>query len=245
MQKVDLGRFHPRWEGQTLIYRLEEGEVVPYYERSQIDGKEVLEGKNLEIAWAKDPVDVFFLQIQGSGRLVLPNGERRHIVYAGKNGRQYVSLGRVLVERGLLSAEEVSMQSIRDCLSRHPYLMQELLFTNPSYVFFRLAPDGPYGAMGKTLTPKFSLATDPELLPLGSALVYNVALPSKDSENGLPLTALGSAQDVGGAIKNHHLDIFFGCGQRASFLAGHMQEKGRVFLLLLREGSKQTTFKEH
>lgn len=231
LRSVDLGRFHPRWKGQRLTYRLDEKGVAPYHSREEIDVKGALAQTETPIAWTRDFVDVFFLQVQGSGRLNLPDGSVRHVLYAGKNGHEYVSLGKVMIERGLVPAEEMSMQRIRAYLREHPHEVRELLNTNPSYVFFRLAQDGPLGAMGRTLTPMVSMATDSAFLPLGTILAVDAALP--DAGGTETRTAfLGLAQDRGGAIKGSRLDLFCGAGQRAEFLAGHLQAESRVYLLL-------------
>ncbi|MFO7801651.1 MAG: murein transglycosylase A [Desulfovermiculus sp.] len=230
LQSVDLGRFHPRWSGQRLMYRIEKGRAVPYHSRAEIDGQDVLQDKAEVVAWARDAVDVFFLHIQGSGKLQLPGGGTGYVGYAGKNGREYVSLGRVLVDKGYMSYDGLSMQSIRAFLGKNPELMPEILFTNPSYVFFQLRQDGPYGAMGRKLTPMVSLATDPALIPLGALLALQVDLPGKES--GGTLAGLGLAQDVGGAIKGRHVDLFCGSGARAGRLAGRLKTRGRLYLLV-------------
>ena len=177
LKTVDLGRFHPRWKGQQLVYRMTPDGIQPYPDRRDIDMQGALFDKAEILAWAADPVDVFFLQIQGSGRLELPDGTTRHILYAGKNGRQYVSLGRALVDRGLMSRDEVSMQRIRAFLDSRPEAMPELLALNPSYVFFHLADDGPYGSMNAALTPMVSAAVDRHFSALGAALVVETRLP--------------------------------------------------------------------
>ncbi len=230
LQSVDLGHFHPRWSGQRLIYRIEKGRAVPYHSRAEIDGQDVLQDKAAVVAWARDAVDVFFLHIQGSGKLQLPGGGTGYVGYAGKNGREYVSLGRVLVDKGYMSYEGLSMQSIRAFLGQNPELMPEILFTNPSYVFFQLRQDGPYGAMGHKLTPLVSLATDPALIPLGALLALRVDLPGGGSRG--TLAGLGLAQDVGGAIKGRHVDLFCGSGAQAGRLAGRLKARGRLHLLV-------------
>ncbi|MEZ0574906.1 murein transglycosylase A [Halodesulfovibrio aestuarii] len=236
LQVLNLGDIHPRWKGQRALYRIESGKAVPYYDRKAIDINGVLKSRNLEIAWAKDPLDIFFLQIQGSGRLLLDDGSTKHILYSGKNGRPYVSLGRVMLNRGLLPKDGISMQSIRKYFDEHPKDAYKLLATNPSYVFFKLADSGPYGAMGQPLTPRVSLATDPSFIPLGSVFLFDVPLPEKDEQGafqyGENIKGLGLAQDTGGAIKKHHLDFFSGYGEEATWIAGHMNTNGAVWLLL-------------
>jgi len=234
LRSVDLGRFHPRWKGQRLTYRQNEKGIAPYYSREEIDVQGALALTEKPLAWTRDPVDVFFLQIQGSGRLRLPDGSVRHVLYAGKNGHEYVSLGKVMIERGLVPADEMSMQRIRAHLREHPHEAQELLNTNPSYVFFRLAQDGPLGAMGRTLTPMVSMATDSAFLPLGSILAVDTVLPDTGGIDART-AFLGLAQDRGGAIKGSRLDLFCGAGQGAEFLAGHLQASSRVYFLLKKE----------
>lgn len=230
LRTMDMGRFHPRWKGQTMVYRMEDGKAVPFYTRHQIDVEGALFADETPIAWVEDPVDAFFLQVQGSGRLRLPDGTVRHILYAGKNGHEYVSLGKVMIERGLIARENMSMQNLRRYLADHPGERQELLDTNPSYVFFKLADHGPLGAMGRTLTPMVSVATDSAFVPLGSILAVDVRLPEEGGE--LPATFLALSQDRGGAIKGTRMDLFCGAGDRAEYLAGHLQAPARTFMLL-------------
>ncbi len=235
LKVADLGSFHHRWAGQHLIYRIEDGKICPYHDREAIDSDGVLNDQGVEIAWVRNLVDIFFLQIQGSGRLVFPDGSVRHICYAGKNGRKYVSLGKVLIERGYMSREEMSMQGIKAFLKTRPDMVEQLLNTNPSYVFFRLEDKGPYGAMGKILTPMVSMASDPRRIPLGSVLVSQMHLP-EGKKNARQTSLVGLAQDKGGAIRGNRLDLFCGAGKRAAFLAGHMQERATVCLLLAEDG---------
>ncbi len=232
LQSADLGKFHPRWQGQRLIYRIKNDRIEPYPDRRAIEEQGALEGKAEVLAWAKDLVDVFFLQIQGSGRLLLPDGSLQPIGYAGKNGRPYTSLGRHMAEQGLLDSKRLSMPSIRNYLDRHPELLPEILYSNPSYVFFQLRQGGPYGAMGRELSPMLSLASDPKILPLGSLLLLQADLPDPGGEGMIPICGPGLPQDVGGAIQKHHLDLFCGFGPQGGALAGILKERARVFLLL-------------
>ncbi len=234
LKTLDLGKFHHRWKGQKLIYRQENGEVVPYHDRGEIDFEGALQNKGLEIAWVKDLVDVFILQIQGSGRLVLPDGSVKHVLYAGKNGLKYVSLGKVLINRGLLPKEGMSMQKIRTFLSENPQLVEELLTTNPSYVFFRLDDEGPFGSMGAPLTPMTSVAVDSKVLPLGSLALLTTRLPQQDDETKLPFARMVMAQDRGGAINGTRIDLFCGSGPEAEFLAGHLTSWSHIYLPISR-----------
>ncbi|WP_457570533.1 murein transglycosylase A [Desulfovulcanus sp.] len=231
LKTVDLGLFHPRWQGQRLVYRLDDGQIKPYYSRAEIDGQGALAGKGLEIAWVRDKIDLFFLHIQGSGRLVLPDGQVKHILYAGKNGREYVSLGCVLVDKGYLSLEDVSMDSIKRVLQDHPECIDQLLFSNPSYVFFRLAENGPLGSMGQTLTPWVSVASDSNLAPLGSVFFLDVQVPIAE-EKTKKVTGLVLAQDRGGAINGNHFDLFCGSGRQAEYVAGHLKHRAKIFLMV-------------
>ncbi len=235
VQSVDLGRFHPRWAGQTLTYRVHDGRIEPYFDREQIDRGGALAGRGLELAFLRDRYDAYVLQVQGSGELRFPDGSLHHVLYAGKNGREYVSLGKVMAQDGLIPLEQVSMSSIRAWLDAHPDQEEGLLLRNPSYVFFRLGNAGPLGAMGRLLTPRVSVATDPGVLPLGSVLALAADLPPAGPAAGRALAGLALAQDTGGAIKQAHLDYFCGSGATAGALAGELKATARVWLLLVRE----------
>jgi len=233
LMTVDLGSFHPRWQGQTLVYRLYNGRVEPYYDRMSIEQKKVLHGRNLEIAWVNDPVDLFFLHIQGSGRLRYPDGQFQHVLYAGRNGLQYVALGRVLVSKGYLEPEEVSMQSIRKFLNENPHLMHHVFPYNPSYIFFTLADHGPKGSIGQILTPFVSVAADPAFIPWGSVMILDAELPQYQGQLNF-VSGPVLVQDTGGAIKGRHLDLFCGFGERSEFLAGKMKDRARVYLMVIK-----------
>lgn len=238
LKVVDLGRFLPRWKGQQLTYRLEGDGIAPYYDRQAIDFGGALKDRGLEVAWARDLVDVFFLQVQGSGRLLYPDGTVRHVLYAGKNGREFVSLGKVLAQRGLLPREKITMQSIRAVLAAHPDMLPELLSTNPSYVFFRLSDSGPFGSAGQVLTPMASAAVDRKTMPLGAVLALDSHLPEEAPDgrviDGERFFGLLSAQDTGGAIKETRVDLFCGSGRRAEDIAGRLQAEARVYVLVAR-----------
>jgi Membrane-bound lytic murein transglycosylase len=234
LKTLDLGKFHYRWKGQTLTYRMEDDRIVPYHDREAIDGEGVLSDAGKEIAWVKNPVDIFFLQIQGSGRMVLPDGSVRHILYSGRNGRKFVAIGKLLLRQGIIPREEMSMQRIRQFLNENPEKAKELMFKDPSYVFFTLSDTGPYGTIHSILTPKVSVAVDRTVVPLGSVLALNTALMDYDTGRADPFFSLVLAQDTGGAIKGTRLDLFCGSGDDAEYLAGHLQEQARAFMLVSR-----------
>ncbi|CAK7057176.1 MAG: hypothetical protein DELT_01283 [Desulfovibrio sp.] len=204
-----------------------------YYTRNEIDRNGALRGKNLEIAYV-DETDAFFLHIQGSGRLKFPDGSIIHVLYAGKNNRKYVSLGRVMKERGILPENGVSMQAIRKYLAENPQHRAALFDENPSYVFFRPETYGPIGSMGRVLTPWVSLAVDRRVMPQGSLTMVTAPLPGPDGQHTKPFTALTLPQDSGGAIKGHRMDLFCGAGDEAEHVAGHLDVKGAVYILLPR-----------
>lgn len=236
---VDLGAFSEDLKGRRLTGRLEGGRLVPYYDRAQIESG-ALNSKRLEFLWLADPIDAFYLQIQGSGRVRLTDGASAgkvvRVSYDGQNGRPYVPIGRVLVERGQMSRDEVSMQSIRAWLVAHPADSAEVMNQNPSYVFFRevdgLPPDqGPPGALGTPLTPGRSIAIDQHYIPLGAPMFISTT----DPIDGTPIQRLMMAQDVGGAIKGPvRADLFFGWSRDAEERAGRMRQSGTEYLLLPR-----------
>jgi membrane-bound lytic murein transglycosylase A len=206
-----------------------------FFDRHAIDRLRVLAGRSLELAWVRDELDVYFLQIQGSGRLSFPDGSVKHVLYAGKNGHPYVSIGAVLRDKGALDEDKISMSSIKDSLLNHsPAEKAALLDMNPSYVFFRLADNGPVGSMGGILTPMVSLAADTRVLPHGSLVFLNTSLPNLLGEHKRPLSALALPQDSGGAIKGRRIDIFFGADKAAEHSAGYLNHPGSVYLLLSR-----------
>lgn len=202
----------------------------PWATRAEIEGG-LLAGRALEIAWIDDPVEVFFLQIQGSGRVALSDGSRIRVGYGGHNGHPYRSVGQELVRRGLFEPHQVSAQVIRNWVRRNPAEGRELLHTNPSFVFFReidtLSPeDGPIGAMGLSITALRSIAVDPSWVPLGAPVWVE-----KGGAN--PMRRLMIAQDTGSAIRGAQRgDIFYGTGEEAGMEAGRIRDPGRMVVLL-------------
>ncbi|HXO22694.1 MAG TPA: MltA domain-containing protein [Thermoanaerobaculia bacterium] len=229
---VDLGRFREEWKGERIAGSVVDGTLVPFPDRAAIAAG-ALAGRGLEVVWVDDPVDAFFLEIQGSGRVELAEGGVLRLGYAAQNGRPYFAIGRELVERGALKKEEVSLQSIRRWLGDHPSEVAKVLARNPSYVFFqRLLGDGPVGAEGVVLTPGRSLAVDLKYLPLGIPVWLDASAPTATGTDR-PLRRLLIAQDTGGAIRGPvRGDVFWGNGEEAAAVAGRMKSPGRLWLLL-------------
>jgi membrane-bound lytic murein transglycosylase A len=233
---IDLRAVYPELGNYRLRGRLEGRRVVPYYGRAEIEaGKASLDGK--ELFWVEDPVELFFLQIQGSGRITLETGERIMVNYAEQNGHPYRSIGNSLIARGEMTIHQMSMQNIKAWAQMNPTLVAKLLDENPSYVFFReLTPDfqSPPGALGIPLTPGRSLAVDPRTVPLGAPVFVSTTWPNSSA----PLKRLMLAQDTGGAIKGPvRADFFWGLGDQAGELAGRMKQPVRLWVLLPRESA--------
>src|SRR3990167_7538642 len=207
---------------------LTDGQV--YLDRAAIDSG-ALRGRGLELAWLDDPVEVFFLQVQGSGRIRMTDGRVIRVGYAGRNGHAYRSVGQEMVARGTHSADQVSAQEIRSYVRWNPVAGNDLLNVNPSYVFFRKIADlpadkGPIGAMGKSITALRSIAIDPDFTPLGAPVWI-------EKDGATPIRSLMVAQDTGGAIKGpQRADIFYGTGPAAGDAAGTIKDGGRMVVLL-------------
>lgn len=238
--QVDLGKFRDDLAGRRIAGRLRGNRLDPYPDRSAIDAGAVA-GKGLELLWVDNPVDAFFLHIQGSGRVELAEGGFERVGYAGQNGHPYVAIGRELVARGAMELSEVSMQSIRSWLEANPQEGREVMAANPSYVFFRrLEGNGPVGSQGVVLTPGRSLAVDREFLPMGAPIWLDGSMPSLPATEASapslgeePLQRLFIAQDTGGAIRGPvRGDVFWGPGEEAAERAGRMKHKGRLWILL-------------
>ena len=226
---VDLALFRADLRGERLVGRVSDGRLVPYLTRAEIDSG-ALADRGLELVWASDPVDAFFLHVQGSGRVVFPDGRVKRVGFAGSNGHPFYAIGRALIDEGAVSRQNASMQAIRDWLRANPQKAAEMMHRNARYIFFReIDGEGPIGAQGVPLTPGRSLAVDSSLLPLGVPLYLDTTWPASDK----PLRRLMVAQDVGSAIKGAvRGDFFWGYGEDALAQAGRMKQKGRYYLLL-------------
>lgn len=228
---IDLTAIYPELKDKRLRGRLEGNKVVPYWSRGEIAAR----GDKLPaptLLYVDDAVELFFLQVQGSGRAQMTDGTTVRLNYADQNGYPYQSIGRVLVDRGELKLEEASMQGIQAWARANPGRLDELLNSNPSYVFFREVPngkDGPIGALGVPLTTERSIAIDPRSVPLGAPVFLATTRPN----SGKPLNRLVLAQDTGSAIKGAvRADFFWGFGKEAGEQAGRMKQAGRMWVLL-------------
>jgi len=228
---IDLSTLFPELKDKRVRGRIEGNKVVPYWSRGEI----VTRGDRQAgrpLLYVDDAVELFFLQVQGSGRVKMTDGSMVRLNYADQNGHPYNSIGRILVERGELKLEEASMQGIRAWAKANPGRLEDVLNANPSYVFFREVPnskDGPVGALGVPLTPERSIAVDPRSVPLGTPVFMATTRPN----TAQPMNRLVMAQDTGGAIKGAvRADYFWGFGKEPAEQAGKMKQSGRLWLLL-------------
>jgi len=226
---VDLGAFTQKLKGQSLVGKVADGRLKPYPARRDIDAG-MLDGRGVELLWAEDPVDVFFLHIQGSGKVRFPDGSERRIGYAMSNGRGFTGIGRLLLDAGKIPRSQASMQGIRDWLRAHPREGREFMERNARYIFFRwIDGDGPIGAQGVALTAGRSIAVDPRFVPYGMPVFLDTTWPGKTR----PLRRLMVAQDTGAAIKGPlRADFFWGTGEKALDFAGGMKQRGRFYILV-------------
>ncbi len=236
---IDLGAFFEKYKGETIAGRLAERRVVPYYERREIEQDGVLYGKVEPIAWVEDPLDLFFLHIQGSGRIALEDGRTLHVNYAAKNGRPYRSIGQLLIDEGRIPRDAMSMQRIKAYLRENPSELQRVLNHNPSFIFFRIVPDGPLGALNVTLTPGRSLALDLKMFPPAALAFIETSKPAGDASDPvqawLPCHRFALNQDTGGAITGPgRADIFWGSGPYAELAAGHLKHPGTLYFIVLK-----------
>ncbi len=235
--RIDLSPFGDKFAGETIIARIEGRKVLPYYSRSQIEEEKVLEGRGLELAWLKDPVDVAFLHIQGSGRLKLQDGKDILVHYQAANGRPYRSIGRYMIEKGFLTREEASMQGIRKYLTEHPEVLDMVLNFNPSYVFFQQEETGPLGNINVVLTPGRSIALDSRIFPKGALGFISSEKPVVNDRGEIVdwkrFSRFVLNQDTGGAIKGAgRVDIFWGNGPYAELAAGNLRHTGELYILI-------------
>jgi membrane-bound lytic murein transglycosylase A len=235
---IDLSPFSEALKGKRIIGRLQGNTVVPYPDRMAIESDEGFARKAAPIAWVDDRIDLFFLQIQGSGRIYLTNGSFIRVHYHGANGHPYRSIGRLLIDQGKIPREEMSMQQLKAYLHAHPDEVDAVLNHNPSFVFFKTETSGPIGAIGVDLTPGRSVAVDRRVFPMAAPAFLQTQIPVVDGsgriDRWMDFSAFALNQDSGGAIKGPgRVDIFWGDGPYAQIAAGHMQHPGSFYLLVL------------
>ena len=236
---IHLGLFRPALSGQRIMARIQGNSLVPYYTRKDIMERKILEKKNLEIAWLKDPLDVAILQIQGSGMIKLPTGEIIRAGYSASNGHPYKSIGRYMIDNGYITADNLSLQTIRSYIKQNPDIKDEILNYNPSYVFFRLLESGPLGNIGVPLTPGRSLAVDDRLFPKGALVYIRCQKPIMGKDGNItgwvPFSRFLLNQDTGGVIKGTgRADIFWGSDPYAELAAGNLKHNGEMYFLVKR-----------
>ena len=226
----------PEARNEKVAGRLEEDRFVPYFSRQEIDRLGNLKGKGYEIAWVKDPADLFFLHVQGSGILQLPDGRRRHLNYAATNGRTYTSIGKVLIDSGKIPPDGMSMQRLQRYLKERPEERDELFARNERYVFFRFVERGPLGSLDVPLTAGRSLAADPAYFPKGAPAFMISQRPRVDGGGNFlgwqPFSRFVLNQDAGAAIRGpQRADLYFGTGDQAGWAAGFMKSAGKLYFL--------------
>jgi len=241
LMKIDLSGFNEKYKGETIVGRYTGQTVVPYYDRREIDDENVLAGKAEPLAWVKDPVDVFFLQIQGSGKVFLDTGQVVNVHYHGTNGRPYRAIGALLIQEQIIPKEEMSMQKIRAYLHAHPEEMAAVFNYNPSYVFFKLESEGPLGYINVLLTPGRSIALDRRIFPPAALAFIQTKKPVVDSagqiDSWTDFSRFVLNQDTGGAIRGPgRADLFWGNGPYAEIAAGHLKHTGKLYFLILKPG---------
>jgi peptidoglycan lytic transglycosylase A len=233
---ADLAALGADCDRDTVRGRVVDGRLVPYYTRAEIDAG-ALAGRGLELAWCNDPVDVFFLHVQGSGVLRFPDGTSAHVNYASQNGRAYRSIGKLLVDEGKADIADMSMDWLYDYLHEHPEELSRVLSHNESYVFFKMEDEGPYGSLDEPVTPGRSIATDKNFLPQGMLAFIVTEAPDFAGDSATPTawepySRFVMNQDTGGAIKGSgRVDIYFGDDALAKKRAGHMRRFGEMYFL--------------
>lgn len=238
---VDLSRFSSKFEGEKIIGRVDGKTFVPYHDRAAIDRHQALIGKAPELAWVSNPVDLFFLHIQGSGKIAFSDGSFINVHYHSKNGRPYRSIGQLLIEEDRVTREDMSMQGIKAYLRNHPEEVDRVLYHNPSYIFFSVEEEGPLGALNVKLTPGRSMAVDRGIFPMTALSFIRAQKPLVDPErpgvilDWIPFSRFILNQDTGGAIKGPgRADIFWGNGEYAEIAAGHLKHRGDLYVLVLK-----------
>lgn len=243
---VNLDDFDEKFNGKILRGRVDNGALKPYWNRKQIMQENKLKDKNLELAWVQNKVDIFYVEIQGSGFLNFPNGTKKLLQYEQQNGKTYRPIGNYLLKNGALDKDHVSMQNIRSWLAAHPESVNDVLNFNESFVFFKFNEnDLPCGNIRVPLTPTRSFAADQSIYPGGTILLIDMPVPSNASQNDAAasqakFTQVGVVQDVGGAIKSEkRIDLYWGAGGKAGQIAGYTKQMGDIYVLIPKNRSAE------
>lgn len=234
---VKLGLFNSAWQGKRIAGRMVDGRAYPYNITRQQINEGMIDKNTAVIAWVKNRADRFFLQVQGSGMVVLPNGKKLLVGYDGDNGQSYYPIGRWFLKQRIFTRDNISMQKIHDWLIAHPNQENKIMNMDPSFVFMKILPDSsPLGTQKVPLTDGYSLAVDNRLIPLGAPIWLVTTVPDPTNpDNNISFTRLLVAQDTGGAITGAvRGDIYFGSGKAAAVQAGNMQNTGQYWILLPR-----------
>jgi membrane-bound lytic murein transglycosylase A len=234
---VNPGKFNSKYKGEQLIGRMERGELIPYYTRDEIDRKGILGGRRLEFVWVDDPIALYSLHVQGSGKIRMPDGRTIVVSYAQSNGRPFRSLSRALTEKGKLNAQDVSYPRVQQYLRENPDELMDLFSYNDRYIFFRQVDLHPLGSLGVPVTSGRTIATDPDVFPKGALAFIKTRKPVFDAGGQISRWVSFSRfvlnQDVGAAIKGPgRADLFCGEGPDAERLAGSFSEKGEIYILI-------------
>ena len=239
---ANLGKFNSKYKSEQLSgrlegCRLEGGELVPYYSRDEIDRKGILKGRHLELLWVDDPVALYSLHVQGSGKIRMPDGKMIVVSYAQSNGRPFRPISKTLVENGKITGQDISYQRIQDYLKAHPEEIQDLFSYNDRYVFFRRVERDPVGSLQLPVTSGRTIATDPDVFPKGALAFIRTQKPLFDTKGQIkqwvPFSRFVLNQDAGTAIKGPgRVDVFCGDGPGAEQMAGSLKEKGDIYILI-------------
>ena len=240
LQVIDLGEVNPKYAGEKIGFRVDEGKIKPYFDRQAIDKEWVLQGKGLELVYLKDFLDRYMLQVQGSGVMKIENGEEIKVRYAGSNCFPYTSLREILVDKKKLRPDEASLKEIRKYFNKNPEEIKEYLYQNRRYIFFEEYTGNVRGSEGVDLTAGRSIATDKTIFPGGGLAFVMCRKPLLNDQGEIikwePMIRFMIDQDAGAAIKGPgRVDIFWGTGKKAGDIAGSMKEKGKLFYLLIKE----------
>ncbi len=233
---INLGLFDPQLKNRTLVGRVNGAKILPFYTRAEINKGAIKEFASV-LAWVDSTIDRSFLEIQGSGIIALPDGSQLVVGYIGENGAPYTAVAKVLIDQGVMTRDNASMQHIRNYLEAHPDQIDLVLNQNKSFVFFNtLRQKAALGAQGVALTPGYSLAIDRKWVPLGAPVWLSTTRPEEKTEQQKVFQRLMVAQDTGGAIKGIvRGDVYWGAGERATAIAGKMKNQGHYWLLLPRQ----------